>query len=46
MDDTADTQYLVLPVDPAEIGELSIEELEKVGGGDLGEGKTRTRETI
>ncbi len=33
MDDTADTQYLVLPVDPAEIGELSIEELEKVGGG-------------
>ncbi len=33
MENTADTQHLVLPVSPAAVGELSSEELEKVAGG-------------
>ncbi len=33
MEDTAETQHLVLPVSPAAAGELSSEELEKVAGG-------------
>ncbi len=33
MENTADTQHLVLPVSPAAAGELSSEELEKVAGG-------------
>jgi hypothetical protein len=33
MEDTADTQHLALPVSPDEVGELSIEELEKIAGG-------------
>ena len=33
MEDTADTQHLVLPASPAAAGELSSEELEKVAGG-------------
>ena len=33
MENTADTHHLVLPVEPAEAGELSIEELEKLAGG-------------
>ncbi len=33
LEDTADTQHLVLPVSPSATGELSSEELEKVAGG-------------
>ena len=33
IENTADTQHLVLPVAPDNAGELSIEELEKVAGG-------------
>ena len=33
IENTADTQHLVLPVAPGNAGELSIEELEKVAGG-------------
>ena len=33
VENTADTQHLVLPVAPGNASELSIEELEKVAGG-------------
>lgn len=33
VENTADTQYLVLPVAPDNAGELSTEELEKIAGG-------------
>jgi len=33
VENTADTQHLVLPVAPGNAGELSIDELEKVAGG-------------
>ncbi len=33
MENTADTQHVVLPVAPGDAGELSAEELEKVAGG-------------
>jgi len=33
VENTAGTQYLVLPVSPANASELSIEDLEKVAGG-------------
>ena len=33
VENTADTQHLVLPVKPAEAGEVSLEELEKIAGG-------------
>ncbi len=33
VENTADTQHVVLPVAPGNAGELSIEELEKVAGG-------------
>ena len=33
IENTADTQHLVLPVAPGNASELSIEELEKVAGG-------------
>ncbi len=35
VEDTADTQHLVLPVAPAETGEIAMEDLEKVAGGNL-----------
>jgi len=33
VENTTDTQHLVLPVAPPEAGEVSMEELEKVAGG-------------
>lgn len=33
IEDTADTQHLVLPVAPAEACEVSMDDLEKVAGG-------------
>ncbi len=33
VENTADMQHLVLPVAPGHVGEVSIEELEKVAGG-------------
>ena len=33
VEDTAGTRHVVLPVAPSNVGELSIEELEKVAGG-------------
>jgi len=33
VENTADMQHLVLPVAPGDVGEVSIEELEKVAGG-------------
>lgn len=33
VENTADVQHLVLPVKPAEAGEVSLEELEKIAGG-------------
>jgi len=33
VEDTADTRHFVLPVAPANAGELSAEELEKIAGG-------------
>ncbi len=38
VEDTADTRHLVLPVAPPNIGELSNEELERIGGGMVGPG--------
>ena len=34
MENTADTAHVVLPVAPNKAGEMSIDELEKVAGGD------------
>lgn len=33
VENSADTQHLVLPVEPGDAGELSVDELEKVAGG-------------
>ncbi len=33
IENTADTQHIILPVAPADAGALSIEELEKIAGG-------------
>ena len=35
VENTADTQHMVLPVAPAETGEIAMEDLEKVAGGNL-----------
>lgn len=34
VENTSDTQHLVLPVAPPEAGEVSMDELEKIAGGD------------
>jgi len=39
MENTAETQHLVVPVAPDDAGEISMNELEKVAGGRFGAGQ-------